>query len=57
MELIGTNFSITLGSWRLRFCLAVEDIDAPAPAAKPAPHRVRVVDETQYSRHQNAGYN
>jgi hypothetical protein len=51
MEIIGTNFSITLGSWRLRFCLAVEDIDAPVQAKEPPPHRIRIVSEdTPYSR-------
>jgi hypothetical protein len=50
MEILGTNFAITLGSWRLRFCLALEDVDAPQPARAPAPHRVRVVPEDEYSR-------
>ncbi len=27
MEIMGTHFSLTLGAWRLRFSLAVEDTD------------------------------
>lgn len=50
MEILGTNFAITLGSWRLRLSLAVEDVDAPVPAKTPAPHRVRIISEDDYSR-------
>jgi hypothetical protein len=49
MEIMGTNFTITLGSWRLRFCLAIEDVDAPQPV-KQMPHHVRVVTDDAYSR-------
>jgi hypothetical protein len=49
MEIMGTNFTITLGSWRLRFCLAIEDTDAPQPM-QPSPHHVRVVTDDAYSR-------
>ncbi len=48
MEILGTNFAITLGSWRVRFCFAVEDVDAPAPAKAKPPHRVRIVPEDDY---------
>lgn len=41
MEIFGTNFSITLGSWKLRFCLAIDDVDMPMPARVQAPHHVR----------------
>jgi hypothetical protein len=41
MEILGTNFSITIGSWKLRFCLAIEDTDMPVPAPVRAPHHVR----------------
>lgn len=50
MEILGTNFSITLGSWRMRFCVAFEDVDAPEPAKPPAPHRVRIVRDDEYQR-------
>jgi hypothetical protein len=52
MEIMGTNFSITLGSWRLRLGFAIEDVDASAPAKEAPPHRVRIVpeDATYYSR-------
>ena len=56
MEFFGTNFAITLGSWRLCFRLALEDIDAPVAPPKPTPHRVRVVAEDDYSR-RNASFN
>jgi len=49
MEIMGTNFAITLGSWRLRFALAIEDVDAPQ-SAKEAPHHVRIVTDDAYSR-------
>ncbi|MDE2481324.1 MAG: hypothetical protein KGN02_03945 [bacterium] len=50
MEIFGTNFAITLGSWRLRFCVALEEIDGmPAPRAA-TPHRLRVVPEDEFSR-------
>jgi hypothetical protein len=52
MEIIGTNFSITLGSWRLRLGFAIEDIDVPAPVKEQPPHRIRIVpeDSAYYSR-------
>ena len=48
MELFGTNFSITLGSWKLRFCVALEDIDTPQPAKAATPHRIRIMPEGDY---------
>lgn len=56
MELFGTNFAITLGSWRLRFCVALEDTDAPPAPAHPTPHKVRIVNDDEYSR-RNASFN
>ena len=48
MEIIGTNFTLSLGSWRLRFVLAVEETDlAPAPRQRP-PHKMRLVREDEY---------
>lgn len=49
MEIIGTNFTLTLGSWRLRFAFAVEDTDdfAPMPKAR-TPHKMRLVREDEY---------
>ncbi len=50
MEILGTSFTLSLGAWRLRFVLALEDSDA-APAAKvPPPHHVRVVPDNEYAR-------
>lgn len=50
MEILGTNFTLSLGAWRLRFVLAIEDTDgAPAPR-QHVPHRMRVVPEDEYVR-------
>ncbi len=37
MDLFGMKFSIALGAWRLRFVLMLEDAEAAAPTAQPAP--------------------
>lgn len=50
MEIIGTNFTLLLGAWRLRLVLAIEDADtAPAPKPRP-PHKMRLVPEDEYVR-------
>ena len=49
MEILGTNFTLNLGAWRLRFVLAIEDTDASA-APRHVPHRMRVVPEDEYVR-------
>ena len=49
MEFMGTTFSITLGSWRLRFSLALEDVDERAPRQhQQPPHRLRLIPEDEY---------
>ncbi|HTX56422.1 MAG TPA: hypothetical protein VMD47_04885 [Candidatus Acidoferrales bacterium] len=50
MEIMGSNFSITLGSWRVRFGFTVEDVDVPQEAKESPPHHVRIVTEDTYSR-------
>ncbi len=52
MEIIGTNFTLALGAWRLRFVLAIEDTDVAPPATQRGrpPHRLRVVPEDEYVR-------
>jgi hypothetical protein len=57
MEIIGSNFSITLGSWRLRIGFALEDIDAPQPVPAKAPHRVRVVSDDEHAARRRASAN
>lgn len=45
MELFGTNFSITLGAWKLRFVLMLEETEDAAlgaTSAARAPHHVHV---------------
>jgi hypothetical protein len=50
MEIIGTNFSLSLGAWRLRFVLAIEEAqEQPKERIRP-PHRLRVVPEDEYVR-------
>jgi hypothetical protein len=34
VEFFGTKFTLTLGGWRLRFALALEDADAIADGAR-----------------------
>lgn len=44
MDIFGTKFDLTLGGWKLRFVLMLEDEmdEAPANAARePIPHHVR----------------
>ena len=48
MEIFGTNFSVALGAWRLRFVLALEDTDAAPQTRARTPHRMRVVREDEY---------
>lgn len=50
MELIGSNFALTIGSWRVRFGFAIEEVDATPYARQPIPHRVRFVAEDDYQR-------
>lgn len=51
MEIIGTNFCLNLGGWRLRLVVSVEDADDAAPEclARP-PHHRRVVPQDEYAR-------
>lgn len=43
MEIVGTQFSITLGSWRLHFNFAIEETEERiAPAPPKTPHRLYV---------------
>ena len=37
MELMGTHFSFTIGAWRLRFSVAIEDTDLQVPATVQKP--------------------
>lgn len=47
MDIIGTQFSITLGSWRLHFNFAIEETDERAmPPPASAPHRLYVKGRT-----------
>jgi hypothetical protein len=50
VEIIGTSFTISLGAWRLRFVLAVEDSDEQPKERTRVPHRLRVVPEDEFVR-------
>lgn len=50
MEIFGTHFSLSLGSWRLRFVLAIEEADDRPPEKVRTPHRLRVIPEDEYVR-------
>jgi hypothetical protein len=50
VEIVGTNFTISLGSWRLRLVFCVEDTDELPMPKPPIPHRMRVVPEDQYAK-------
>jgi hypothetical protein len=50
VEIIGTNFTLSLGSWRLRFVLAIEDNEETPKEKLRPPHRLRVVPEDEYVR-------
>ncbi|MGB8519109.1 MAG: hypothetical protein WCD38_02985 [Candidatus Tumulicola sp.] len=50
MELFGTTFTLSLGAWRLRFLLALEDSDSTPPPKVPPPHHVRIVPDNEYAR-------
>ncbi len=50
VEILGTSFTISLGSWRFRLAVAIEDTDdVPKQKMRP-PHRLRVVPEDEYVR-------
>ena len=51
MELMGTHFSISIGAWRLKFSLAVEDTDLqqhPTPTIAETP--LRIASSEKFSR-------
>lgn len=50
MEIIGTNFTLSLGSLRLRFALALEDNEEPPKEKVRPPHKLRVVPEDEFVR-------
>ena len=50
VEIFGTNFTLVLGAWRLRFVLALEETEYPPAAKARTPHRMRVVPEDEYVR-------
>ena len=50
MEYIGTKFSITLGAWRLRFVLALEEATDERRAEIRRPHHVTMPRERSAAR-------
>jgi hypothetical protein len=50
MEIMGTSFTLSLGVWRLRFVLAIEENDERPKEKLRTPHKFRVVPEDEYVR-------
>jgi hypothetical protein len=50
VEIFGTNFTLSLGTWRLRFVLALEENDDRPQEKVRLPHRLRVVPEDEFVR-------
>jgi hypothetical protein len=50
VEIMGTSFTLSLGAWRLRFVLAIEENEEPAKEKVRPPHRLRVVPEDEFVR-------
>jgi hypothetical protein len=50
VEIMGTNFTLSLGAWRLRFVLAIEENEEPRKEPVRPPHRLRVIPEDEYVR-------
>ena len=50
MEIFGTTFSLSLGAWRLRLVLALEDTDSQPVQKVRTPHRLRIVPEDEFVR-------
>jgi hypothetical protein len=57
MEIFGTTFTLTLGSWKLRFCVAIDDVDAahaaPAATQTRSPHHMRVIHAPPHESRRN----
>ncbi|MDQ2663518.1 MAG: hypothetical protein M3Y18_05725 [Candidatus Eremiobacteraeota bacterium] len=50
MDLFGTKFTLTIGTWRFRFVMMLEDtIEEQAPPAR-TPHHVRAMRNAQHVR-------
>lgn len=50
VEIIGTSFSLSLGAWRLRFVLAIEENEERPKEKARVPHRLHVIPEDEYVR-------
>ncbi len=51
MEILGTHFSLSLGAWRLRFSIAIEDTDLQVPTkAATAEPQLRIVSSDKHSQ-------
>jgi hypothetical protein len=50
MEIFGTNLSLIMGSWRIRFVFAIEDTDTPLTPKARIPHKMRLIPEDEYAR-------
>jgi hypothetical protein len=49
MEIMGTSVILSLGAWRVRFVLAIEETNTPQAAQVRPPHRMRIVPNDEYA--------
>jgi hypothetical protein len=50
VEILGTNLTVALGAWRLRFVIAIEEADERPKEPGRIPHRLRVMREDECIR-------
>jgi hypothetical protein len=50
MEILGTHFALTLGSWRLRFVLSIEETEETRVPTRTGPHHLTVVKDPGNAR-------
>ncbi len=50
MEILGTRFSLTLGSWRLRLVLAIEETEGVAIREHAPLHHLTVIKDSNHAR-------
>ncbi len=47
MEILGTRFSLTLGTWRLRLVLAIEETEGVAAREHTPSHHLAVIKDSK----------
>jgi hypothetical protein len=49
VEIFGTKFALTIGFWRLRFHLGIEEVEEAPPRRANPPHHARVIPDYDVS--------